>query len=486
MTDATAKYILTAEDKTKNAIASVKRGFDTITESVHKTRESVQLLTEIFLGARLISGIHRLTEAAVEAAAATNGQFKAALDSVHESTQRLLSPSDGMPAAIEAMEHLNQTLNNPDVQKGADKVMTILVTGWAKVREEIYRSLAGWALITGNGSDAGNAREQMKALQDEIQTARERKAAFGSRMADSAYAKDGGVDAFIDKTMQRILQLQNAYDQALQSASDKAEEDRNVSFKKWMADFDNAQNTLTPFADSVVHSRAEKVSKIISDRVAAAKRAADEMLAYKAANFEAWDKLARDNVDSFARLMESETHKDAEEADKRLDKAASHFGDMSEYAKEAARQIQDAFAEFLFDPFKDGLNGMVSGFIDAIRRMVAEVAASKVFDFLKEKAGSGGLLGIIGKLLTRAEGGPVSSGTSYLVGERGPEIFTPGASGMITPNYAMAGGVTINYNVDARGATTDLISALPGILRQHGDALKADLLDGIRRRRYAV
>jgi hypothetical protein len=46
----------------------------------------------------------------------------------------------------------------------------------------------------------------------------------------------------------------------------------------------------------------------------------------------------------------------------------------------------------------------------------------------------------------RASGGPVSSGSSYLVGERGPEIFTPSGSGMITPNSAI-GGNTITVNV---------------------------------------
>jgi hypothetical protein len=39
--------------------------------------------------------------------------------------------------------------------------------------------------------------------------------------------------------------------------------------------------------------------------------------------------------------------------------------------------------------------------------------------------------GIAGK---RANGGPVSSGSSYLVGERGPELFTPSSSGSISPN----------------------------------------------------
>lgn len=41
----------------------------------------------------------------------------------------------------------------------------------------------------------------------------------------------------------------------------------------------------------------------------------------------------------------------------------------------------------------------------------------------------------------RATGGPVSAGKTYLVGEEGPELFTPGRSGGITPNDAMGGQV---------------------------------------------
>ena len=37
-------------------------------------------------------------------------------------------------------------------------------------------------------------------------------------------------------------------------------------------------------------------------------------------------------------------------------------------------------------------------------------------------------------------GGPVNAGGLYLVGERGPELFSPGRSGSIIPNHAMGGG----------------------------------------------
>ncbi len=56
----------------------------------------------------------------------------------------------------------------------------------------------------------------------------------------------------------------------------------------------------------------------------------------------------------------------------------------------------------------------------------------------------------------RANGGPVSAGGSYIVGEKGPEMFTPSRSGTIIPNNAM-GGVTNNIvvNVDASGTAVE-------------------------------
>ena len=52
----------------------------------------------------------------------------------------------------------------------------------------------------------------------------------------------------------------------------------------------------------------------------------------------------------------------------------------------------------------------------------------------------------------RAEGGPVSAGKPYIVGERGPELFTPGASGTITPNHALpAGGGNVHVHVEIEG-----------------------------------
>lgn len=52
----------------------------------------------------------------------------------------------------------------------------------------------------------------------------------------------------------------------------------------------------------------------------------------------------------------------------------------------------------------------------------------------------------------RELGGPVSAGKSYLVGEKGPELFSPSSSGNITPNNKLGGGgISITINGDVTG-----------------------------------
>ena len=53
----------------------------------------------------------------------------------------------------------------------------------------------------------------------------------------------------------------------------------------------------------------------------------------------------------------------------------------------------------------------------------------------------------------RAAGGPVASGSTYMVGERGPELFVPRSSGTIVPNHALSGTTNVVVNVDASGST---------------------------------
>ena len=68
---------------------------------------------------------------------------------------------------------------------------------------------------------------------------------------------------------------------------------------------------------------------------------------------------------------------------------------------------------------------------------------------------SGGRSAVL-KPATRAKGGPVFSGSSYVVGENGPELFSPLKSGTIGPVYNIPGRGPINMSgYNTSGQTTN-------------------------------
>ena len=106
--------------------------------------------------------------------------------------------------------------------------------------------------------------------------------------------------------------------------------------------------------------------------------------------------------------------------------------------------------------------------LNDLKRKLIEVAIQSAVSGIGEKIG--GFLGdiFVGK---RANGGPVSAGGAYLVGERGPELLQMGSrGGNIIPNNAIGGGGTTNMitvNVDASGTSVQ------------GSGSEADQLGGL-------
>lgn len=69
----------------------------------------------------------------------------------------------------------------------------------------------------------------------------------------------------------------------------------------------------------------------------------------------------------------------------------------------------------------------------------------------------------------RALGGPVMANTPYIVGENGPELFTPNSSGGITRNQDLGGGNTsVNFTIVANDTTgfDNLLNSRKGMIKQ--------------------
>ena len=110
------------------------------------------------------------------------------------------------------------------------------------------------------------------------------------------------------------------------------------------------------------------------------------------------------------------------------------------------------------------------GVLNDLKRKLIEVAIQRAVAGIGARIG--GFLGNLFVPTPRANGGPVSAGGSYLVGERGPEILQMGSrGGNIIPNNAIGGGNTTNnmitVNVDATGSSVQ------------GNGSEADQLGGL-------
>ncbi len=154
--------------------------------------------------------------------------------------------------------------------------------------------------------------------------------------------------------------------------------------------------------------------------------------------------------------------------------------EMTEFQREAMRNMQGIFADFLFDPFEEGVDGMLKSFATMLRKMVAQLIAQKVLTAFFGLFTGGSVLssassGGSGTPSTagRAIGGSATAGQSVTVGERGAELFTPGASGSIRPLGA------INFSPTTQiggGGGVDIATLIP-LLEENNKKVKSELLD---------
>jgi phage-related minor tail protein len=125
------------------------------------------------------------------------------------------------------------------------------------------------------------------------------------------------------------------------------------------------------------------------------------------------------------------------------------------------------------------------GFEDLKRvalQVLGEIAAEAVrggLDAILGRGAGGGIGGLLGGLLGlpgRATGGPVTGGRAYVVGERGPELFVPTASGRVDAPRPSAGrDVRVAITINApRGESA---GALQQSSRQVARAVKAALAE---------
>jgi phage-related minor tail protein len=104
---------------------------------------------------------------------------------------------------------------------------------------------------------------------------------------------------------------------------------------------------------------------------------------------------------------------------------------------------------------RDSISQLTSAILADFDRIAASQFIAKPLESLVSSVADS-LLPIAG---ARAAGGPVMAGQIYLVGEQGPELFTPSGNGAITSNAALSsGGTSVTVNISTPDAQSFLKS----------------------------
>ena len=183
-------------------------------------------------------------------------------------------------------------------------------------------------------------------------------------------------------------------------------------------------------------------------------RTAAERYAEELADLNELQKLGYLDADTYARAV-----KEIGEA----------YGEAGEQAK-FWQGIQDDFKNGLLDAIVagKGLSEVFDNLAKSIARAALESALFNTGPWGVSGGGGGLLGGLLGGIFGgfRADGGPVSAGRAYVVGERGPELFAPGLSGTIIPadrlTSTAAGSVDVRVFVDEGGNWQAAVERISG------------------------
>ena len=276
--------------------------------------------------------------------------------------------------------------------------------------QELKDRLANQLTLSG-GSGTGSSKGTGRTGPDPVEEAR--KLAQLSRDRVEAFENQALLASAVNETERRNFQLNIDIAELQKNAKGFAQEDVDAQVAARIA-LENKRNEAEAYKKTIAETakeEADSLARFLSDFDAA---------------FQELDAKAKAQADKMDALYASIGQTISTSIVDSLTAAVDGTKRLSDVASDTLRSLANILLKF-------GLNSLLGGL-----------------------AGDDGV-GVFSKLFggKMAKGGTVMGGKSYLVGERGPELFSPGRSGSIAPNSSIGGGANVVVNVDASGTKAE-------------------------------
>jgi hypothetical protein len=463
-------------------LGKFKAGSKAIFDSVQANAATFALAAGAAVGKFVADGITAFQDLAISA-----GKFADATGLAVEDASRYIEAAGDLGVPIDAVEgaigRLNKTIGaDPDKVRNLGVDLVYLRDGSLDVNKTFLNTIdrlkkikdpaekarvaaqllgKGWqsmAELIEMGADDLNASltavsEQKVISEEELQMAREYRAAMDG-LGDSA-------DDLKVKSGQRLIPMVTLL---AQGATAALEFDDKVTelFKDIVGNGTQAEEQLSELAGVVNEGRINAGN--FKTAIQNAKTPLDN-LATSASNAT----VAIVNADTAWKNLTGTLDREVALDNAKTDLAELEAAAAKAFGTGAQADIDDYEAKLATYA---GVLAGISGTMDGISskeilfrfKTQGSAAALEYARYLARGAEYGGIsefdaLTLAGISGTRASGGPVMGGKSYLVGERGPELFTPGSSGSITPNGSFGGGGNVTINVNG-GDPQQVVDAL--------------------------
>lgn len=545
MPDASTRFIIAADDRTKAAISSAISGFKKLEKGVKSTMGVMNASLGFFVGAKLTQGFKAIVDATAESEEGQKG-FAQALQKTKDAFSSLLVAEGGIPDATKNLEELNTVLKDPAIVAAADAITSTLLTGFTKAAVAIAETVGGLRSLGVQMGlfEAKTAQEEIDKISAKVDRIRTRRKSLQNELR---FANEKGFRAQLQKQIDDLTQQELALEAAQQKLLDtppKPTKDRK-SPREAAEEREKAAKEAEKAAKAQ-KDRAEKLAKEfqkqsddISDYVRDLSQDTADIIGedyeeLRAQQEEAIIALGETRLANERRIHEITTEEESEAHNLRLERIAtftdafkSAYDDILRTGKFSVRE----YVQFLLTEFA---RKEIFATIDAIGDRIADAMNPRSSSGGKSKSGwlstildiGAGLLGSfgsgtgsIGKGISAASNrellrnlppivNPISEGSMALQRfQHGGEFSVGGAGGTdsqlvafraspgervsVTPSGADqenggAPSITINNNIDARGATADAMAMMPEILRRNNAQLETKIIEGLRRRKYAI
>jgi len=428
------------------------------------------------------------TTVAVKAATVSMGLFAAAIP-----TALVVGLGLAFREAADKKREFDEALRSQEPEVLDTKINEL--TNSHKELTAALATLQATPWYRGQAGDIADIQQRIDALDKQIdQATRRRELIVGLRVVADDIAADvraqalaaGGVskgfDTLTDKEIQEALGLAGVISGTTTKGKGKGKTKRvdmseamfALEQKRQSLAFSNNELLKIEIDRQIEVQRIMESNMLPRERTIALQESTNQALARGAQvlkpmieGVEELQKGARKAGAAFAQLAIDAQNKKIEENARKMQQFYSSIGDS----------IQTGIVDSLTAAV-EGTKSLAEVASDTLRSLANIMLKFGLQTFLGGLGGNDNGVGFFSKLFGggRASGGTVKGGTSYLVGERGPELFTPGRSGSIAPNNSM-GGANVTVNVDASGSRAQGDNANASQLgKAIGAAVQAELI----------